>query len=917
MIDTKQNMIIANNKIITSRVESCILSDNTKKYCVTFSNGSIYEYNANSIKWLKNPLVVDPKTKQILYRGKEVLDISQIYIFSYFNERYCHVCFNNNTSRDFNLCDLEINKSILDNEESKCIFDYLKESSKLSSLKGDDGTNLLEMQFDKLAFVDEKTALASYINPILSTECNRKLENPIFPFGCNASQFKAVKNALENKVSIIEGPPGTGKTQTILNIIANLLLLNETVQVVSNNNAAIENIYDKLASDKYKMDFLIATLGKSENKKSFIASQVEITPDLSTWKDSAVNSKEFKRKFNSLSKLLTKIFNSQEELAIARKELKGYETEYRHFKDYLVETNFIYKSVKFSEKCKSNKIMGLWQKTQFYLDDNQLKLPLLFKIKCRLFYGIAEWKFYQSSIENIICMFQKTFYELRISELKNEIDKLEKLLNESNANKKIDEFTNMSMSYLKNRLYNKYPSKKKRVKFTEGDLVSNYKEFLKEYPIVLSTTFSSRNSLNRNYLFDYVIMDEASQVDVSTGALALSSAKNAVIVGDVKQLPNVITESDKHKAFEFFKKYKINEGYNFANNSFLKSVSNVIINAPITLLREHYRCHPKIIDFCNQKFYNNELIIMTSDNDESDVLSIIKTSEGNLARGHLNQRQIDTISSEVLPSMPYSFEEIGIITPYNDQVRGMIKALKNEKIDIATVHKFQGREKEAIIISSVDDEITEFTDNPFLLNVAISRAKNKLVLIVSGNNQPPNSNLADLISYVEYNNFSIVNSELYSIFDYLYTQYTNKRLELLKKHKKVSKFDSENLMYILITDILKEYNLTQLKVSCHQPLNMLIRDPHLLNEAECKYAMNCATHLDFLIYNQISKKPILAIEVDGYSYHMPGSRQSERDDMKNHILELYKIPYLRFITNGSGEKERLIEKLNELIDINV
>ena len=42
---------------------------------------------------------------------------------------------------------------------------------------------------------------------------------------------------------------------------------------------------------------------------------------------------------------------------------------------------------------------------------------------------------------------------------------------------------------------------------------------------------------------------------------------------------------------------------------------------------------------------------------------------------------------------------------------------------------------------------------------------------------------------------------------------------------------------------------------------------------------------------------------------MPGSRQSERDDMKNHILELYKIPYLRFITNGSGEA-RLNVRLN-------
>ena len=45
-------------------------------------------------------------------------------------------------------------------------------------------------------------------------------------------------------------------------------------------------------------------------------------------------------------------------------------------------------------------------------------------------------------------------------------------------------------------------------------------------------------------MFDYVIMDEASQVDIKTGALALSCAMNAVIVGDDKQLPNVVSHEE-------------------------------------------------------------------------------------------------------------------------------------------------------------------------------------------------------------------------------------------------------------------------------------------------------------------------------------------------------------------------------------
>ena len=49
---------------------------------------------------------------------------------------------------------------------------------------------------------------------------------------------------------------------------------------------------------------------------------------------------------------------------------------------------------------------------------------------------------------------------------------------------------------------------------------------------------------------------------------------------------------------------------------------------------------------------------------------------------------------------------------------------------------------------------------------------------------------------------------------------------------------------------------------CHFPMNMLIRDSKLLNEKERQYAMNPATHIDFLLYNRIGKKPVLVIEVD-------------------------------------------------------
>ena len=557
--------------------------------------------------------------------------------------------------------------------------------------------------------------------------------------------------------------------------------------------------------------------------------------------------------------------------------------------------------------------MKLWQTCQNYYD-KELPLPFFFKFKSRFIYGVANWDFYHNSIPTIINIMQKLYYETKISELTRDISDVEEYLKNTDSQKKIDDFCDISMHYLKNALYHRYANRTQRVIFYDNDLWMNPEKVLEEYPVILSTTFSSRSSLSKTVMFDYVIMDEASQVDVSTGALALSSAINAVIVGDTKQLPNVLSDVDKQIAKDIFDRFKVDPSYNFAERSFLQSICDIIPNVPRTLLREHYRCHPKIINYCNQKFYDGQLIILTPDQNEDDVLSVVKTTIGNHARGHFNQRQIEVVKDEILPKLKnVPPDQIGIIAPYNDQVAALKKEIHNG-IEIATVHKFQGREKDVIILTTVDNNISSFTDDPYLLNVAISRAKKKLFLVVSGNIQDSESNIGDLISYVEYNKCSITESKLYSIFDYLYSQYTQKRFEYLKTNKRISEYDSENLMYVLITEVLKELHCSNWKVICHQPLKMLIRDPSLLSDEECKYVMNNSTHLDFLIFNHVSKRSVLAIEVDGFDYHKEGTIQAQRDKLKDHVLDLYAIPYLRFATNGSGEKQKLEKKLQEIIN---
>ncbi len=85
-----------------------------------------------------------------------------------------------------------------------------------------------------------------------------------------------------------------------------------------------------------------------------------------------------------------------------------------------------------------------------------------------------------------------------------------------------------------------------------------------------------------------------------------------------------------------------------------------------------------------------------------------------------------------------------------------------------------------------------------------------------------------------------------------------------------------------------------------------------MSTEEARYACHYKTHVDFLIINRVSKKPILAIETDGYSYHNDETNQHKRDLMKNHIFELYEIPLVRLSTKGSGEREIIKSRLISL-----
>ncbi|MBQ3258939.1 MAG: ATP-binding protein, partial [Clostridia bacterium] len=695
------------HKIITRDVTFCQYNETYDRYDVRFGGGKPFSYNASRLSVLINPTVINHAHYRFVYDGKELYDIEAVYVFHDSRNKYWHICFGNGYERSYFDSDLQVSRSCLLDPDCKNVFEYLKQIATCVSVKADDGTKLLEKQYERAgAYIDDVSAATSYLNPSKYVAPVKKDAVPIFPFGCNASQYTAVKAALDSPTSVIQGPPGTGKTQTILNIIANLLIDGKTVQVVSNNNAATANVLEKLSSPKYEMGFLVAPLGSVKNKMQFLANQTGMYPDISSWQDDSLNQTVLKESIRELSARLQELYQAQERLATLRQELQTVTLEKQYFDQYMIETADKTHVFRMRRKTTSDKVMQLWQQLQ-RISERQVKPSIWLKIKNAFVFGIVGNRFYQTDDSAPIHYLQARYYQTRIEELEREICSVEKLLAQQNIQQLSDRLTTQSMTLLRCVLFKKYGNKFVRPVFTEEDLWKHYQGVQNEYPIVLSTTFSARSSLCRDALFDYVIMDEASQVDVATGALALTSAKRAVVVGDTKQLPNVVTEDIAKRTDAIFDSFSVGESYRFSKKSFLQSLCELLPLVPQTLLREHYRCHPKIIGFCNQAFYDGQLVIMTEDHGEADVLSVVKTVAGDHARDHMNQRQVDAVTEEILPHIQIPAEEIGVIAPYNNQVLTLQKAVASQGIDVATVHKFQGREKDAIILTTVDNEVNE------------------------------------------------------------------------------------------------------------------------------------------------------------------------------------------------------------------
>jgi hypothetical protein len=247
--------------------------------------------------------------------------------------------------------------------------------------------------------------------------------------------------------------------------------------------------------------------------------------------------------------------------------------------------------------------------------------------------------------------------------------------------------------------------------------------------IILSTTTTIANPRYDGLFFDYVLIDEAAQMMETDSLQALLQGEKAVLVGDHAQLQPIVTSKDAQS-----------QGLHIS--MFERLVSK--FSSRYILLRDQYRMSDEILEFPNKTFYLGELRSANETiakqnldvrgkylNSEKSFQSIhINTSKRTSAQINYYEALITTrIVVELLQSNKVKLDDMGIITPFRAQVRLLRDILPG--MDIDTVDRFQGSEREIIIFSTITTADIPIIADDRRINVALTRARQKLVVLMT------------------------------------------------------------------------------------------------------------------------------------------------------------------------------------------
>lgn len=555
-------------------------------------------------------------------------------------------------------------------------------------------------------------------------------KNLLEVFQLNDSQEESTLSALTKPITVVTGPPGTGKSQVVLNIIANAVYNDKTVLFASKNNKAVDVVIEKL--NAILTEKLIIRMGHRfhrRNAKSGI-------DNLFLNKNSIRVPSDFEKNISNLENVNSEINSIKEQLKLMSElnnNIDDSQNKMNSFIEQLPKDLYdICKDDSYEEIDK----FTLESKIKNLFVDN---IGIFRKIMNKIFPTIYRKK-QQELFQNYYNTLNSSFKKYLDKHITLETEHIEKALrwilffkqieilkeDISSAKDKLAEFP--SIYELKNRL-GRFHSERiklsrsifenywlKKIKNTEIDdqnHISRYfdasekletwieerslweqllsdqeyaiQEILSFLPVWVVTNLSAKNSLPlKCRLFDLLIIDEASQCDIASALPLMYRAKQVTIIGDPKQLKHIsILRESQDKSIASEKNIEnLFLDFSYTKNSLYDLAERTIKekNELPILLNEHYRSHPDIISFSNKYFYERKLNILTDENNLISEKYVKKRISWNDVKGK-------TVHSK----SPYCIEEADKVV---DQVIELLEKfhqsnLKNVSFGIVTLFRAQ------------------------------------------------------------------------------------------------------------------------------------------------------------------------------------------------------------------------------------
>ncbi len=285
------------------------------------------------------------------------------------------------------------------------------------------------------------------------------------------------------------------------------------------------------------------------------------------------------------------------------------------------------------------------------------------------------------------------------------------------------------------------------------------KDIIDSSDVILATNSSAALEAISRVKFDVAIIDEASQATIPSVLIPIAKAHRFILAGDHKQLPpTIISDMAGELSKTLFE--ELIRIYPFKSE----------------LLNTQYRMNSLLMKFPNEEFYDNGLRsdssvddinikdILDSGNDEEALLFIDTSDIYDNKEMHLKDSKsiVNELEAEIAIRIARDYlndgvdeSDIGIISPYADQVK-IIQEMT--PVEVKTVDGFQGREKEIIIISTVRSNNhgnIGFLRDLRRLNVAITRAKRKLIIIGNKNTLMADPTYERLVKFCEDENLLV------------------------------------------------------------------------------------------------------------------------------------------------------------------